>query len=515
MSFSPLESQFGKFRAFFWPIHRHEVKKILPMMLMLFLICFNYSILRNLKDAVVVTAKSSGAEVIPFIKVWVLLPMAILLTFIFTRLSNRYSQERVFYLMISSFLVFFGLFAFVFYPLRDILHPHEWADYLESILPAGFKGLIAMFRNWTFTIFYVICELWGSIILTVLFWGFANEVTKMAEARRFYSMLGVVASLAAIIEGIAANSLADDKSWDQTLVILVTTIIICGCLTMAVFRWMNKYVLNDPSFNALHQAKKEMKAKQKLSMRESFYYLYNSKYLICIAILVVSYNLVINLVEIVWKDQLSQLYSSPLEYNRYMNSMTTAVGIIATLTSLFMSQLIDKFGWTCTALITPFVMLLTSFGFFAFMLFRQDLVEPVYILTGTTPLVIAVFFGAAQVCMSKACKYSVFDATKEMAFIPLGHECKLKGKAAIDGVGSRLGKSGGSLIHQGLLMIFATVSMSAPYVAVILMLVIAVWVMAVRSLGKQFAVIAGEQRQQEEIEEKTPPLDSKWQPAKG
>ena len=56
-----------------------------------------------------------------------------------------------------------------------------------------------------------------------------------------------------------------------------------------------------------------------------------------------------------------------------------------------------------------------------------------------------------------------------MAFIPLGHECKLKGKAAIDGVGSRFGKSGGSMIHQGLLMIFGTVSMSAPYVAVILM----------------------------------------------
>ena len=96
------------------------------------------------------------------------------------------------------------------------------------------------------------------------------------------------------------------------------------------------------------------------------------------------------------------------------------------------------------------------------MLFRNDLSDFVYLLTGTTPLAIAVFFGAAQVCTSKACKYSIFDSTKEMAFIPLGHECKLKGKAAIDGVGSRFGKSGGSMIHQGLLMFFGTVSMSAP-----------------------------------------------------
>lgn len=489
------DTEFSSLRAFFWPIHRHEFKKIVPMMLMLFFICFNYTILRNAKDALVVTAQHSGAEVIPFIKVWVLLPMAVLLTLLFTKLSNIYSQEKVVYIMISGFLIFFGLFTFVFYPMQDVFHPHKLADYFDEVLPAGFYGLIAMFRNWTFTIFYVMSELWASMIMSVIFWGFANEITKMNEARRFYSMLGVVASISGVIAGLAANFLSSDHSWEETLRILVITIIIFGLLTMAVFRWMNKRVLNDASFDELHAAKKELKTKKKLSIMESFTYLSNSKYLICIAVLVVSYNLVINLIEIVWKDQLRQLYSSPLDYNSYMNTMSAAVGIIATVTSLFMARLIARFGWTRTALITPMIMLVTSIGFFTFMLFRNDLAGPVLALTGTTPLAIAVFFGASQVCLSKACKYSVFDSTKEMAFIPLGHECKLKGKAAIDGVGSRLGKSGGSIIHQGLLMIFATVSSSAPYVAVILMLVIGVWMVAVRSLGKQFTGLIGKDAQ--------------------
>lgn len=497
--------EFGKIRSFLWPIYRHEVKKIVPMMLMLFFICFNYSILRNVKDAVVVTAQSSGAEVIPFIKVWVLLPMAILITLIFTRLSNRYSQEKVFYLTISGFLIFFGAFIFIFYPYRDFLHPHQFADYLETILPVGFKGLVAMFRNWSFTIFYVICELWGSMVLSVLFWGFANEVTKITEARRFYSMLGLVASFAGILAGVVANYLTNDQSWEKTLQILVSTIIVCGCLTMVICRWMNKNVLLGSSFEELHEAQK-LKPKQKLSMRESFSYLSNSKYLICIGVLVICYNLVINLVEVVWKDQLRQLHPSAVEYSRYMNYVTSAVGIFATLTSLFMSQLISRFGWTRTALITPVIMLVTGVGFFAFMLFRYDLVDPVFLLTGLSPLAIAVFFGAAQVCMSKACKYSVFDSTKEMAFIPLGHECKLKGKAAIDGVGSRFGKSGGSLIHQGLLMVFGTVSVSAPYVACILMLVIIGWIIAARSLGKQFASIIGEKGREEIGEAQISPI---------
>lgn len=494
------DKEFGRLRAFFWPIYRHEVKKILPMLLMMFFICFNYSVLRNMKDAVVVTAKSSGAEAIPFIKVWVLLPMAILFTLIFAKLSNRFSQERVFYIIISFFLIFFALFTFGLYPHQDFLHPHQLADQLEKVLPAGFKGMIAMCRNWSFTLFYVISELWGSMVLTVLLWGLVNEVTKMTEARRFYSMLGVISSIAGISAGVGANLLTENRTWEETLNVLTLVIILLGCLTMLVFAWMNKYVLNTASFQEIHRAGKPVEKKKRLSMRESFSYLSNSKYLICIAVIVVCYNLVINLVEIVWKDQLRQLYPLNKDYNHYMNTMTSMVGIFATLTSLFMSQLISRFGWTRTALITPVIMLVTSAGFFAFMLFREDLSGPALKLFGTTPLAIAVFFGAAQVCMSKACKYSVFDSTKEMAFIPLGHECKLKGKMAIDGVGSRLGKSGGSLIHQGLLMFFATVSTSAPYVAFILMTVIIGWMMATRSLGKQFTNLIGE-REREDIGE--------------
>lgn len=485
---------FGKIRSYLWPIYRSELTKLVPMLIMLFGVCFNYSILRNLKDSILVTESSSGAAIIPFIKVWVMLPAAIIMTMLFTYLSNHFSRKTVFHIIILSFLAFFLLFALFIYPHREALHPYAFADYLESTLPLGFKAVIDMFRYWTLTCFYVISELWGSIVLTVLVWGFANEVTRISEATRFYSVLSIGTNTAAIIAGQVAvlftshsynpSLIFGNDAWEQTLVKLMVLITLSGLAVLFSFNWMTKNVLS------VEERKAELinpaKLKKKLNFKESLQLIARSKYLLCIAALVVSYFLVINLVEVIWKDQLRVLYPLPQQYNIYINNLTSTMGVISTLASVLMVGILAKLGWTKTALMTPIVLLVTSVAFFICLVGGDTLAPIVSTLLGTTPLAIAVFLGSVQNCFSKAAKYSLFDTTKEMAFIPLGSDEKLKGKAAIDGIGSRLGKAGSSCIHQGLYFIFFSLSASAPYVALVLLVVIGMWILAIISLGKQF-----------------------------
>lgn len=488
--------EFGKLRSLLWPVSRNELKSFIPMLIIFFLVGFSYNLLRSTKDALVVTAPQSGAAALPFLKVWAILPMALLFTFILTRISNKVSREKVFYYMMGIFLAFFTIFTLFLYPNRDALHPNEFANWVQAHLPLGCHGLVAVFRNWTLTAFYVMSEMWSTIIMTILAWGFANEVTSVSGAKRFYGLLGIAINLSSIAAGLVAVNLSKhvynsfipfgSTGWDQSVFFINGIIILSGLLTIACFRYIHKtgHGYNSPTYKQHHE-----KTSIKMGMRKNFAYLAKSKYLICIAIIVVTYNIAINLIEVIWKDQVGQLYPNPSDFNAYMGTVMYWMGILAAIASIFVSTIIRKLSWTKSALISPLILLSTGIAFFSFLLFKDTSFASVATFFGATPLVLGVFFGSLQNCFARASKYTLFDATKELAFIPLSKESKLKGKAAIDGVGSRLGKSGGSIIHEGLLISCGTITLSTPYVAVILSGVIVAWIFAVKSLGKQFHLL--------------------------
>lgn len=490
--------KFGGWRSFFWPIYHYELKKLIPLLFIFFLITFDYNVLRCMKDTLVVTAKDSGAEVIPFIKVWVMFPASIFLTWVFIRLSNHFSRENVFYTMLGGFLLFFFMFAFFLYPRRECVHFHNIADTLTTMLPEGCKGLIAMIRYWSFSIFYAMAELWSNIILSMLCWGFANQITKLDEAKRFYGLLGIGINLSGIAAGqlsiFAAQLAQSQKSpavmadpWGATLQYLITMVVGAGVLALLLLVHLNRVIKQHPELGqSCDSVPSDKTKKAKLSMRKNLRYLISSRYILCLVVIVVSYNVVINLVEVMWKHEVKELYPQALAYNVYMNQVTTWIGIVATLSALVIAgNSLRLFGWTATALITPAILLITSIGFFGFF-FMKGSPELALAFVGISPLTLVVFFGTLQNCLSRAAKYTVFDATKEMVFIPLSQEEKIKGKAAVDGVCNRLGKSGGSVIYQFLLITFSSISACVPYVAAILFSIIGIWILAVRSLGKQF-----------------------------
>lgn len=485
MTSNPSEAAFGKLRQILWPIHSYELKKFIPMFLMFFFVSFNYSLLRVMKDTLVINAPGSGSEIIPFLKLWCTTPAAILFVTIYIKLSHVLSKQKLFYVTLAPFGVFFLIFPFVLYPSIDVIHPQASADWLQSVLPQGLSGLVAIYRNWTFALFYVLAELWGSIVLSTLYWGFANETTKVSEAKRFYALFLIGANAALLFVSPAAkfaNSLGD---WGASLR-AVNLFAIAGIAgVIACYYFMNNVVLKDPRFMNTEPMKK--KKKEKLGFAASMKQLFSNRYLALIAFLVLAYGVSINLVEVTWKHSLKLHFAGDRQAFFDFQAMFMSATGLCTIILLYLgtNNVIRVLGWRIAALVTPVIMMITSMAFFANIGFSTVL-QGLYVSLGVTPLFLVAWIGGLQNILTKSSKYAFFDTTKEMAYIPLDSETKRVGKAAIDGVGGRLGKSGGALINMVLIAMMGSIEAITSFVAVITLGIVFFWIFSAIKLSIEF-----------------------------
>mmetsp|Transcript_119196 Transcript_119196/g.206954 ORF Transcript_119196/g.206954 Transcript_119196/m.206954 type:complete len:243 (+) Transcript_119196:3-731(+) len=228
-----------------------------------------------------------------------------------------------------------------------------------------------------------------------------------------------------------------------------------------------------------------------MGMRESIKYLAKSSYIRNLFFLVIAYGTSINIVEVTWKGKLKQAFPNPNDYSSFMGAFSSCTGAV-TLVMMFIARwILQRFGWGVAALVTPVMLGVTGLTFFSLVLFK-DAWGPLTAAMGLSPLMMAVFVGAAQNILSKASKYSLFDPCKETAYIPLDKAMKTKGKAAIDVIGNPLGKSGGAFIQQIAILACGSLAGSAPLLGGVLFCMIALWIKASRDLAVEFEEKAAE-----------------------
>jgi len=440
------------------------------------MISFNYSTLRSLKDMYLL--RYTGAEVIYYLKLFGVTPGIILMTIIYSRISKVTDRDSRFNIVIAYFLAFFGLSYFFFIPNLSSLQLDTLANGLQVSLPS-LKGLWEAIRYWPLSLFYINAEAWGTMALGVLFWTFVNEITNVEQAGRFYSFLSIGASVGSVLAGTMLKVCKENINLVLALGLGLISIM------LVVY---NVFAYDIKNNAALYQvAKRAKKKKEKLSFVESFKFLSQSQYLALIATLVIAYGAVVSLFESVWKAKIKALTSGDgsMLADIYGNQGIWS-GVISFFFIIFLSAPIMNRGWRFAASVTPIVTLVATLVFFSFLYF-QDALSEVTAFLNTSPLSLAVTFGLINVVFIKAVKYILFDPTKERAYIPLDEESKVRGKAAVDGVGSRLGKSLGSLLLTTFLVpVMGSIDNAQYLIFILIVVLLLIWLRAVNKLSVLF-----------------------------
>jgi len=468
--------EMSKFRQAIFPIENRELKKFIPFAMLIFITVFNFTQLRNIKDAVVLTAPGSGGEAISYLKTLIVMPSVILMSAFYVRLRKSASFERSYTVIVGFFIAFFIIFNYFLFPNAD--HLHMSLDTISSLKAAypRVQFIFPVIGAWTYSLYYLMAEMWGTFVLSVLFWQFANDNIGTHEAKRFYPQFLLVNAVATILVGVAMKAAGGIQMTNNV-------VIVGGLVMLYIFRYVNTEVLTDPRFTSDVSAKTK-KQKVKLSFGESLKQLVASPYIGYLSMMILAYGLSINMIEVCWKDIAVKVYPLKEDYAAMMADYSLYTGLTGVVLVMISKGVLRRYGWLPCAIITPLVISVSGAVYFSTTLF-PGVVEPWMLLAGfTSPQIFVFALGMGGVILSKSSKYSFFDPTKEMAYIPLPYDLRMTGKAAADGIGGRLGKAGSGYIQMALFAVTAgSLQDILPYLACILVALSALWIFSVFRLN--------------------------------
>lgn len=443
---------------------------------MLFFMEFSYTILRNLKETLII--KSVGIEGMIFLKVCGILPFSGLCVLLYAKMSNKFNRIFLFYGTIIFFLLFFFFFL-IFFQYKSISDLSNSIILLETNQSYNISTLIlSILKYWPCSVFYVVSEMWGGMLYSILFWQFANDIFNEKQASKNYPLFSFYSNFASIGAGIFTIlssklifflfSTKEEFMLTSSLTLMV--IILCGIVICLCFHKMIKLLGSD----FLHQ--KNYLNKLKLPLKEGIKLVFTNPQLFYIALGVFTYNSTFNLIEILYKSEMNSLIQSSNDYITCIGYISIFLGLLSCVITFSASYIIPKVGWFKSALIPPIILLSLAIIFFTFLHLKKYL--------GEIALWGGIVSGVCYTSSNKALKDAFWGPTKEIAYISLYLEAKVKGKAVIDGWIGKIGKSFGAVVQQASIIQYGKIMASILVIEGFLYVAIVIWIFSIVKLYK-------------------------------
>lgn len=387
-----------------------EFYKFLRMGIIFSLIIGSYWTLRALKNSVF--CNLADPHLIPWAKtasIVFLFPVVM----IYTKLLDKYSREKMLYLLPSIYgiaTILFGVGLFLAQASTAVIEARVGIAYVATKLLAF--------------LFYVFVESYGSL-LVALFWAFATDVTMPDSAKRGFPLVVAVGQIGAIVGPYALLSI---PGWFN----LSTSAI--PVLLAAVFTWLvvpavRNFLVNTPKEMLVsYQSKTHAISDEEPGFFEGLYLLVRNPYLLGIFFAIFSYEFVVTVFDFNFQAAAYLHYGDTPAYTAFQGFYASIVNLV-TLCCLLLgvSNITRYLGVGVALALVPIIVAGAIFGF-------------------TT--LDSLNFLLVLMVSSKAINYSLNGPAMKQLYIPTSHDARFKAQAWIETFGSRLSKEGGSIFNM-------------------------------------------------------------------
>lgn len=445
---------------------------------MFFIIAYVYSIMRNAKDAFVLDKQEQASmtflkNAITFISVF----SVMLLQFLFTK--TRISNILMTMTIIYGF--YFILFAWFLNPFHESIEPFKYFSIdlfgegkLEYRKLKILYALSLVFNYWVTSLFYIASELWGNLVLSLLFLSFSNDILTFKQSLRFIPLFFIASNIGLFFSGITMLvlgkiiELAPYFINRHALTTMFTFIGIITFLCAYIHYKLESETLKTPIF--IVEGNQVKKTKIKVGMMEGLRHCFQSKLLMQMCLIVLSYNITVNIIDSLFKRAMkvksiadNRATDSFTMISEAQNQIVTASCVIVILCTP-VSRLVQTLGWLFAGCVAPLFALITSAVVLSLAIYNTSIDKTISVsflqtlLSGFSTSFLSIEFHVGRFTSAgfKVMKYAFFDVAKEALSMRINRDKRATYKAVYDGVIGKLGKGMNSLISLGLFTLFNT-----------------------------------------------------------
>jgi AAA family ATP:ADP antiporter len=461
---------------------KYGYKRFLPAVAIQFCLAFSFVMLQDLKVSVAVTRH--GTELVEIVKMWAGIPMSLILVYLYIEVANKYERHKHLGIFILPMISYFLIYGFYFYSHPDVLHiSTERMIELQTTYP-GFDKLILMYRHWATCLFYFLADTWAGFIIGVLFWQYLNDTTTVNQAKTVYPALGLFVSFGMVLSKAVSLAVLGAKIHaEYSIQIFVSFVAFMGILAVIIHHLVCKNVVTKTRnpMNVQH-------VKLNMSTFKTFGHVFTSKYLGLLALAVFCFGAILNLIIILHQSYSYKMVKlgklAPGTYAELVNKISvisTSFGFLFSVGAMVLSMyLLKKHGWFKAALMTPIMTMITAVVLL-FVTYDESLSKEF------SPLSYSLVF--VLMMMVKQIKHFFFKPIKEMAYIPLKQEMKVKGKAFIDLFVERFAYAFGSIVLSITYVLSPTtynIESTIYKVALLIMILSLLYLVAIWALAPKF-----------------------------
>ncbi|KAF9764823.1 ADP,ATP carrier protein 2 [Nosema granulosis] len=481
----------------------HDSYKLkLYLVFIFFISCLVNTLLEIFREVLIIKKQTPSS--IYFIKLFLTFPLTFFVMICIQKALNNYDISKIYKFVTVLYIIYFFILGILMLPYENrIQKGNVWVlDHIcdNKLEARGMKFVVSIlyiFSEWIYTLLYVLSELYGSFMVSYLFFTFANSVCTKSEMEDVLPYLSTTTAMSMILSAgiyVFFDFVKRRISYKASMEITIISFICISFLTMVLYFLilsLNKKVAKG-TFETFdnHNIDKPN--------TDSLWDILESRLLRNLAWISIMYSFNSGILEASFKNSLSD-GSKQLErpIDQYSSVFINTGLVIISLAILFINfgfyRKLKGVGFLFSSLTSPIVSfvsisIISLLSFYNFptktrrgMFFNNLLVDkPKYINCENWIVTISG-------CFIKVTKFINFDMAKECISMRISKRYRGKYKSVYDGVCIKLGKSISSLYGAFFTMFgIADIRQISPITFVVCTLTNYIWIRSVLYLNKKY-----------------------------